>query len=215
LTPKRLPACAIAFARGRPKEDRMRSTLTRLAAAGTAGAVALPAAVAAAAGTPAPTTPPAIKLPVPGKHAVADPLHTAVKNRLVRHDARLARTHARLRGHRFHRHDYVAEARTWPVARLEREGRALRRKIRVLRRQAAAPAVSPALRSIAACESGGNPRAIGGGGAFRGKYQFTYGTWAAMGGKGDPAAAPEAEQDRRAAALLASAGPGQWPVCGA
>ena len=32
--------------------------------------------------------------------------------------------------------------------------------------------------SIAACESGGNPRAVGGGGAFRGKYQFDYGTWA-------------------------------------
>ena len=68
--------------------------------------------------------------------------------------------------------------------------------------------------AIAACESGGNPRAIGGGGAFRGKYQFTYETWAAMGGTGDPAAAPEAVQDRLAAKLYASAGAGQWPVCG-
>jgi peptidoglycan hydrolase-like protein with peptidoglycan-binding domain len=70
------------------------------------------------------------------------------------------------------------------------------------------------LQQIARCESGGNPRAIGGGGQYRGKYQFTRETWAAVGGSGDPAAAPEAEQDRRAAALLARNGTGQWPVCG-
>jgi hypothetical protein len=77
-----------------------------------------------------------------------------------------------------------------------------------------AVAVSPALQAIAQCESGGNPAAIGGGGAFRGKYQFTFDTWAAVGGSGDPAKAPEAEQDRRAAALYSQSGPGQWPVCG-
>lgn len=81
--------------------------------------------------------------------------------------------------------------------------------------QAGGPSVaSPALQRIAACESGGNPQAIGGGGTFRGKYQFTYATWAGVGGSGDPAAAPEAEQDRRAAMLLARSGPSQWPVCG-
>jgi hypothetical protein len=74
--------------------------------------------------------------------------------------------------------------------------------------------VSPALQAIARCESGGNPRAVGGGGAYRGKYQFSYSTWAAVGGSGDPAAAPEAEQDRRAAMLYARSGPSQWPVCG-
>ena len=73
---------------------------------------------------------------------------------------------------------------------------------------------SAPLQAIAACESGGNPSAVGGGGQFRGKYQFTYSTWASVGGTGDPAAAPEAEQDKRAAALYASAGSGQWPVCG-
>jgi hypothetical protein len=77
-----------------------------------------------------------------------------------------------------------------------------------------APGVSPQLQAIAQCESGGNPSAIGGGGQFRGKYQFTYATWAAVGGSGDPAQAPEAEQDRRAAALYSSSGAGQWPVCG-
>jgi hypothetical protein len=97
----------------------------------------------------------------------------------------------------------------------------LRRSIPVLRGQTApapspAPAspASPALEAIAACESGGDPTAIGGGGISRGKYQFTYETWQSVGGTGDPAAAPEAEQDRRAAMLLARDGAGQWPVCG-
>lgn len=75
-------------------------------------------------------------------------------------------------------------------------------------------AVPGNLQAIAACESGGNPGAIGGGGAYRGKYQFSYSTWQSVGGSGDPAAAPEAEQDRRAAQLYAQAGAGQWPVCG-
>ncbi len=70
------------------------------------------------------------------------------------------------------------------------------------------------LQAIAECESHGDPHAIGGGGAFRGKYQFSYGTWAGVGGTGDPAAAPEAEQDMRAAMLYDRSGPGQWPVCG-
>lgn len=95
--------------------------------------------------------------------------------------------------------------------------RELRRSLRILRREVAGPAasVSPQLEAIAQCESHGDPTAIGGGGLYRGKYQFTYGTWASVGGHGDPAAAPEAEQDRRAAMLLARSGAGQWPVCGA
>jgi hypothetical protein len=79
---------------------------------------------------------------------------------------------------------------------------------------AQASTASPQLQAIAACESGGNPHAIGGGGAYRGKYQFDYGTWASVGGTGDPAAAPEAEQDRRAAILLQRSGTSPWPVCG-
>jgi Transglycosylase-like domain len=70
------------------------------------------------------------------------------------------------------------------------------------------------LESIAACESGGDPSAVGGGGAFRGKYQFTYSSWQSVGGSGDPAAAPEAEQDRRASMLLSQGGASHWPVCG-
>ena len=69
------------------------------------------------------------------------------------------------------------------------------------------------VQAIAACESGGNPWTDTGNG-FYGKYQFTQETWQAIGGTGNPAAAPEAEQDRRAAQLYAQAGPSQWPVCG-
>jgi hypothetical protein len=70
------------------------------------------------------------------------------------------------------------------------------------------------LQAIAACESGGNPSAVGGGGAFRGKYQFDYSTWASVGGSGDPAAAPESEQDMRAQMLYERSGSSPWPVCG-
>jgi hypothetical protein len=79
---------------------------------------------------------------------------------------------------------------------------------------AASTAPNSSLQAIAACESGGNPQAIGGGGQFRGKYQFTRESWQAVGGTGDPAAAPEAEQDRRAAMLYAQGGASSWPVCG-
>jgi hypothetical protein len=70
------------------------------------------------------------------------------------------------------------------------------------------------LRSIAWCESRNNPRAIGGGGAYRGLYQFSFSTWRVVGGSGDPAAAPRSEQTWRAWVLLKNNGSGHWPVCG-
>jgi hypothetical protein len=69
------------------------------------------------------------------------------------------------------------------------------------------------LARIAACESGGNPTAISADGRYRGKYQFSRATWRRLGGSGDPAQAPEAEQDRIAALLLAREGTSPWPVC--
>lgn len=75
-------------------------------------------------------------------------------------------------------------------------------------------APSGALQAIAQCESGGNPSAVSPDGTYRGKYQFSRATWQAMGGSGDPAAAPEAVQDAMAAKLYATSGAGQWPVCG-
>jgi hypothetical protein len=70
------------------------------------------------------------------------------------------------------------------------------------------------LESIASCESGGDPTAVSSDGSYRGKYQFDFGTWESVGGSGDPAAAPEAEQDYRAALLYTQSGSSPWPVCG-
>lgn len=70
------------------------------------------------------------------------------------------------------------------------------------------------LESVAACESGGDPTAVSSGGQYRGKYQFDAQTWQSVGGSGDPAAAPEAEQDQRAAQLQAQRGSSPWPACG-
>jgi hypothetical protein len=70
------------------------------------------------------------------------------------------------------------------------------------------------LDAIGECESGGDPTAVSSDGTYRGKYQFDLGTWASVGGSGDPAAASEQEQDYRAALLYSRAGSSPWPVCG-
>ncbi len=80
-------------------------------------------------------------------------------------------------------------------------------------RAVASSAGDPVLQRIAACESGGDPTAISADGRYRGKYQFSRATWRFMGGTGDPARATAAEQDRRAAKLLAQAGTSPWPSC--
>jgi hypothetical protein len=131
--------------------------------------------------------------------------------RLVRKNDRLAHKVARARKHKLPP-NRVERVRTFGLPRLLAENRELAHKLR--KYGAGASTASPQLQAIAACESGGDPRSIGGGGAFRGKYQFTYGTWASVGGKGDPAAAPEAEQDKRAQMLLDRSGSSPWPVCG-
>lgn len=74
-------------------------------------------------------------------------------------------------------------------------------------------APSSVLERIAACESGGNPRAVSPDGRYRGKYQFSRETWRNLGGRGDPAKASEAEQDRLAAKLYRLRGRAPWPNC--
>lgn len=108
----------------------------------------------------------------------------------------------------------VKEART-----AKRQERREEQQLRQEERQYAATGGSVAgvssatLESIAACESGGDPTAVNAAGYY-GKYQFDMGTWASVGGSGNPAEASEAEQDHRAAQLYAQAGASPWPVCG-
>lgn len=64
------------------------------------------------------------------------------------------------------------------------------------------------------CESSGRYDIVDRSGTYRGAYQFDRPTWASVGGTGDPAAAPPAEQDFRARLLYARRGPQPWPVCG-
>lgn len=77
----------------------------------------------------------------------------------------------------------------------------------------ATPRAGGHLASIRACESGGNYSTSTGNG-FYGAYQFDMGTWASVGGSGNPANASPAEQDRRAQILYARRGAAPWPVCG-
>ncbi len=101
------------------------------------------------------------------------------------------------------------------VKRMEAKRRAeARRERRELYASLPGGVSQSTLDAIAACESGGNPSAVSSDGTYRGKYQFSFETWASVGGSGDPAQAPEQEQDYRAALLYAASGSSPWPICG-
>lgn len=184
-------------------------------------AVALPATVALAA-----TGPLAPARPVTAAEAAPDPAAVRAADRATRlvraagaHvDAvgdvtRLARTRSRLADAPATRRRTYAR---WSTPELRRHERRLRASVRELRRTGGAPDVPipAALTAIAQCESGGNPAAVSANGAYRGLFQFDAGTWASVGGTGDPAAASTEEQYRRAAMLYARSGAAPWPVCG-
>jgi hypothetical protein len=185
------------------KDVIMRTRTTALALAGTLLAVPAAAAAPKAEDPPTPTDA-ALRAPIGG--------HLTVRGQMR------AERYANLQ-------DDLAARAARVARRLDRSGRAervrlrgeapddIRARIRSLERRLHAPAASPTLEAIAACESGGNPAADTGNG-FYGKYQFDMSTWQSVGGTGNPAAASEAEQDRRAAALYDAAGPSPWPVCG-
>ena len=128
-----------------------------------------------------------------------------LKDGLVRTNVRLSR--------RLDRTPRVRRLQTLPVSVLRARNERLRKRVARVARVEQAVATPPHLQAIAACESGGNP-ATNTGNGFYGKYQFTQQTWASVGGSGNPAAASEAEQDRRAAMLYAREGASPWPVCG-
>ena len=175
----------------------MRTTTTALAVG--AAALALPAAADAAAQV----------------QASRQQMHAAIARTVVRDrtDRAVHRAHrlAHARHERFSPHRYRRRLRGDSSAELNDRLRALRRRLEAASRPAVT--ASPALQAIAACESGGNPATDTGNG-FYGKYQFTLQTWQSVGGAGNPAAASEAEQDRRAAELYAREGATPWPVCG-
>jgi hypothetical protein len=71
------------------------------------------------------------------------------------------------------------------------------------------------------CESGGNYAAVGGGGTYRGAYQFSRSTWNATAATHfpwlagiDPVVASPAEQDAMTRALWSTNGRTPWPTCG-
>ena len=68
----------------------------------------------------------------------------------------------------------------------------------------------------AKCESGKNPDAIGGGGRYRGAFQFMRSTWrhAPKSPGGDPIKYPYRTQAVVAVYLKKRDGTGHWPVCG-
>ncbi len=180
----------------------------------------------------APTGPDSTRLPPPAPFALRTQVHgtgsiehrmrvrgqaLAAHRRLVARNLELTRTVRRL-SHRALR-AHARGARRWPSARLRAENHRLaaaERRARAAHRSATSTAgghTGGLLAAIRACESGGNYSTDTGNG-FYGAYQFTRSTWAGLGGTGNPASASPAEQDRRAAMLLARSGAGQWPICG-
>jgi hypothetical protein len=148
-------------------------------------------------------------------------MHSAAKRQLIERHMHFAGKLGHLRGDPLTQAQRSARRNalhSFTLAQLRASTRRIARDVRRAREQrfGGAPNVPipPVLESIAQCESHGNPRAVSPGGTYRGKYQFSFSTWASVGGKGDPAAASETEQDRRAAMLYRSGGPGHWPVCG-
>jgi hypothetical protein len=193
--------------------------MTSMIPAAVTAALLLPG-IAAAAETDTSPSNRLVRAEIGGHATVAAQMRAhRTETRLRRTNVRLTRAVARLEGERVRR-GHRARIADLPADALRKRNRKLRGRVADLRRAAreareqAVVATPPHLEAIAACESGGNPAAIGGGGLYRGKYQFSVATWQSVGGTGDPAAASEAEQDKRAAILYARAGSSPWPVCG-
>ena len=71
-------------------------------------------------------------------------------------------------------------------------------------------------RRVAACESGGNPNALGAGGLYRGAFQFQRSTWrtSPRSPGGDPIRFSYRTQAFVAVRLKMRDGAGHWPNCG-
>ena len=159
----------------------MRPTTTA-AVALTGAAMALPAAALAEPDNPPSPTEAALAAPFGGHLTAKARLRAegreAAAERLTPRVVKLSRELARARGE-----DFSASAERRRVR--GESPAALRERIRETRRELREAAIAgpatganttaaPHLEAIAACESGGDPAANGGGGMYRGKYQFEY-----------------------------------------
>ena len=180
----------------------MRST-RKIALLGAAGAVVAPTAMAVADEPAGPTAEAATP---------AAPIHARLAGEPTLRAQMRSHQHERLvRAYRRLADDPKPGARLWSNGRLRREIKALRTPSATATGGGYAGGQLAAIRQ---CESHGNYSTNTGNG-FYGAYQFTQSSWEAVGGTGNPAAASPAEQDKRAAMLMARSGPQNWPVCGA
>jgi hypothetical protein len=100
------------------------------------------------------------------------------------------------------------QTKTGKRARINRKYRRIWRKVPNRQKRWA--------KRTARCESGGDPRAIGGGGKYRGAFQFLRSTWRASPRSpgGDPIRFNYRTQAVVAVALKRRDGAHHWPVCG-
>lgn len=181
---------------------QMRKTLVAVAA------LSAPAAPAVAMAATASDTP---REPVASTAAA----HVAAHRKAAKRNVRLARIRAHRTGTKFRIKAYAWHAKTRSLEDLQRSNRRLRLTLdRIHHNTTLVARLRPTLQAIAACESGHNPRAIGGGGTYRGLFQFNASAWTAAGGTGDPARATVREQYLRAAITYTRRGAQPWPVCG-
>lgn len=179
-----------------------------IVAALTGAFLTFPVALALAARSlPSPPRAIGLRASLAGHSTVSRQMHDVVRDDLLARHARLQRRVARLSGDRVPA-QALSRAQSLTAAQLQVANRRLQGRARELD-----VPIDPVLHRIAQCESHGDPRAVGGGGQYRGAFQMSMSTWASLGGMGDPVDASLAEQYRRAATLLARSGPGQWPAC--
>ncbi|HVE68921.1 MAG TPA: transglycosylase family protein [Solirubrobacteraceae bacterium] len=191
-----------------PPSPRLRAPALAVAAI----LATIPVGAVLAADRPAPRAPvsPALRVALGAHDTAAEAMRGHARDRVARRHVALTLALADLSGRRVSRAEVVSRARGMSPRRLRAANRRLRAEVRELD-----VAIPPVMHRIAECESHGDPRAIGGGGAFRGALQFMQSTWESVGGEGDPAAAPREEQLRRGAVLMARSGSSPWPHCGA
>ena len=182
---------------------QMKKTLVAVAA------LSAPTAPAALAATASDTTTP--QAPV----ATTAAAHIVAHRKAAGRNVRLARIRAHRTGRKFRIATYARHAKARSLEDLQHSNRRLRFVLNELYREHTLVArLRPTLRAIAACESGHNPHAVGGGGTYRGLFQFNASAWTAAGGSGDPARASVREQYLRAAITYARRGAEPWPICG-